>query len=96
MLGLPTLRCAENGTTTRSGAGARAPSASTSPYATTQATPHPQSRYQRHMCSLTMAGSLRSMPFPFFAAISRPRGVMDRFSGFFAEEDDWATIADDS
>ena len=93
--GCPTLRCAEMGTTTRSGAGARAPSASTEPSAAAQATPHPQSRYQRHPCSMTMAGSLHSMPFAFFAAIS-PRGVMDRFSGFFAEEDDWATIADDS
>ena len=93
--GLPTLRCAEMGTTTRSGAGARAPFASTEPSAAAQATPHPQSRYQRHPCSMTMAGSLRSMPFAFFAAISPPRGVMDRFSGFFAEEDDWATMADD-
>ena len=94
--GLPTLRCAEMGTTTRSGAGARVPSASTEPFATPQAAPHPQSRYQRHRCSMTMAGSLHSMPFAFFAAISRPRGVMDRFSGFFAEKDDWATMADDS
>ena len=44
---------------------------------------------------MTLAGSLRSMPFAFFAAISRLRGVMDRFSGFFADEDDWATMADD-
>ena len=34
-----TVRCAEMGTTTRSGGGARAPSASTAPYAAAQATP---------------------------------------------------------
>ena len=80
--GLPTVRCADMGTTTRSGGGARAPSASTEPSATAQATPHPQSRYQRHPCSMTMAGSLHSMPFAFFAAISRPRGVMDASAAF--------------
>jgi hypothetical protein len=53
-------------------------------------------RHQRHPCSLTMAGSLRSMPFTFFAVISRPRGVMDRFSGFFAGDYDWMTMADES
>ena len=39
-------------------------------------------------------GSFFSMPFAFFAAISRPRGVADRFRAF-AEEDDRAKIADD-
>ena len=39
--GTHTVRCAEMGTTTRSGGGARAPSASTAPYAAAQATPPP-------------------------------------------------------
>jgi hypothetical protein len=34
------------------------------------------------------------MPFAFFAVISRPRGVADRFKAIF-EEDGWATMADD-
>ena len=38
MLGSHTVRCAEMGTTTRSGGGARAPSVSTAPYAAAQAT----------------------------------------------------------
>ena len=39
--GTHTVRCAEMGTTTRSGKGARVPSASTAPYAAAQATPPP-------------------------------------------------------
>ena len=93
--GLPTVRCAEMGTSTRSGGGARAPSASTSPHAAAQATPPPPPLALPAPPALHDHGSLRSMPFAFFAAISRPRGVMDRFSGFFPEEDDWATMADD-
>jgi hypothetical protein len=89
------LRCAEMGTTTRSGGGARAPSASIATYAAAQATPPPPPLALPAPPVLHDHGSLRSMPFVFFAAISRPRGVMDRFSGFFAEEDDWATMADD-
>jgi len=57
--------------------------------------PRPNSRNQRHPRSMTMAACARCPSFAFFAAISRPRGVMDRFSGFFPEEDDWATMADD-
>ena len=80
----------------RARAQGRAPYTSIAPYAAAQATPPPHSRYQRHPCSMTMAGSLGLMPFAFFTAISRLRGVMDRFSGFFAEGDDWMTMADNS
>ena len=90
--GLPTVRCAEMGTSTRSGGGARVLFASTAPHAAAQATLPPPQLALPAPPALHDHGTLRSMPFAFFAAISRPRGVVDRFRAL-AEEDGLETMA---